>query len=222
MDTLHVPSSHRRARILELLREHGEVTVAEISAGLAVSGMTARRDLEELDRTGQLRRTHGGAVLRPVLEPADASMRPPLRVASAIVALIPSGATAFLDASPAGYGVAHALHSSSRSLTVLTNSLAVMRLLASSSSVRLVGMPGRLSWPGRAFVGADTDTMARNHFVDVAVLGVDEGEPDPLDACVKALVVEHASETIVIGGSLASCLAPVPVPAVACPVRVVA
>ena len=53
----------RRRAIAEALRSTGSVTVAEVEASFGVSPMTARRDLDELERRGVLRRTHGGAVL---------------------------------------------------------------------------------------------------------------------------------------------------------------
>jgi DeoR/GlpR family transcriptional regulator of sugar metabolism len=226
MDTLRAPSTQRRARILELLRENGEVTVSELSAGLAISGMTARRDLEQLARTGQVRRTHGGAVLRPMVEFDDTSGPRRLQAAEPVAAAIAVGATVFLDSSPAGCSVAHALGAAPRSMTVLTNSLTVMHVLAPASTVRLVGLPGRLSRRTRTFVGLETDAMVRHHFADLAILGVDEDEPDALNAHVKVLALEHASEAIVIGdgrcpAGLAECLAPLPAPDATCPVRLV-
>jgi DeoR/GlpR family transcriptional regulator of sugar metabolism len=53
----------RKKRILNMLVEQGRVTVVDISAELAVSEMTVRRDLAELETEGKLSRVHGGAVL---------------------------------------------------------------------------------------------------------------------------------------------------------------
>jgi DeoR/GlpR family transcriptional regulator of sugar metabolism len=53
----------RRREITEALRSNGAVTVAELETRFGVSPMTARRDLDELERRGLVRRTHGGAVL---------------------------------------------------------------------------------------------------------------------------------------------------------------
>jgi DeoR family transcriptional regulator of aga operon len=212
--------SRRRAHILELLHEHGAITVAELSARLDVSGMTARRDLEELARAGAVRRTHGGAVLRGGFEAEAPAPRPLLAGASRVATALPAGATVFLDSSAAGYSVAHALQASPRPLTAVTNALAVMQLLAPSPTIRLVGIPGRLSWPARSFVGADADAVAREHFVDTVVLGADVA--DALDARVKAAMLERAGEAVVLGAaSLAACLEPLRARAFACRVRVV-
>src|SRR6202140_5806059 len=54
----------RRHRILELLGEHGKVTVEALAARFATSAVTIRTDLAALEAGGALERTHGGALLR--------------------------------------------------------------------------------------------------------------------------------------------------------------
>ena len=53
----------RQNQILECLQENGHISIQEICEMFNISEMTARRDLNELDRQGLLRRTHGGARL---------------------------------------------------------------------------------------------------------------------------------------------------------------
>ena len=55
--------AERRRLIAERLRQHGSVSVSGLEAEFRISPMTARRDLDELERRGVARRTHGGAVL---------------------------------------------------------------------------------------------------------------------------------------------------------------
>jgi len=57
-----MPVELRQAHIVEQLRKAGFVSVAEIAAALAVSEMTIRRDLIDLETEGRLVRTHGGAI----------------------------------------------------------------------------------------------------------------------------------------------------------------
>ncbi len=55
--------AHERHKIiLELIAEHGAVTVAELCERLDISDMTVRRDFSILEHSGLLRRIHGGAV----------------------------------------------------------------------------------------------------------------------------------------------------------------
>jgi DeoR/GlpR family transcriptional regulator of sugar metabolism len=52
----------RQAMILKLVKEHGRVTVRELCDRFSVSVATVRADLDELERLGKIRRTHGGAL----------------------------------------------------------------------------------------------------------------------------------------------------------------
>jgi DeoR/GlpR family transcriptional regulator of sugar metabolism len=52
----------RQAAIVSEISRVGSVTVSDLAQQLAVSEMTVRRDLVELERDGRLIRTHGGAV----------------------------------------------------------------------------------------------------------------------------------------------------------------
>ena len=64
-------SEQRREQIRAMLIEAGAVTVGELQARFSVSPMTARRDLDELERRGFAKRTHGGAVLPSVAAPEN-------------------------------------------------------------------------------------------------------------------------------------------------------
>lgn len=55
----------RKQEIRNLLQEYGKVAVADLSKHLSHSKETIRRDLQELEDDGFLKRTHGGAVLAP-------------------------------------------------------------------------------------------------------------------------------------------------------------
>ena len=55
----------RQDRIVSALRSGGAASVRDLATSLQVSESTIRRDLDLLDRNGELTRTYGGAVLRP-------------------------------------------------------------------------------------------------------------------------------------------------------------
>src|SRR5438132_4646799 len=58
-------SQARRDLIVGAVADGGLATVSELALRLQVSESTIRRDLRELDRNGELRRTYGGAVPPP-------------------------------------------------------------------------------------------------------------------------------------------------------------
>ena len=56
--------AERQQRILEILREEFTIRSSNLSELLCVSEMTIRRDLDALEQSGLVERTHGGAVFR--------------------------------------------------------------------------------------------------------------------------------------------------------------
>jgi len=51
----------RRRRIQELLNQHGECNVEYLARECRVSTMTIRRDLQFMEESGKVLRSHGGA-----------------------------------------------------------------------------------------------------------------------------------------------------------------
>ena len=63
----------RHQEIIDIIKEKGKITVAEIKEKYGISDESARRDLRLLEQNGFCKRTHGGAIsLKQV------SVRPPV------------------------------------------------------------------------------------------------------------------------------------------------
>src|SRR5688572_16413702 len=90
----------RRELALALVAERGFVRVAELSRAFGVTTVTARADLDALERQGGIRRVHGGAVPatsvigadRPEREPSfeealEASVEPKRRIGEHVASL---------------------------------------------------------------------------------------------------------------------------------------
>jgi len=68
----------RQALILEQVREHGAVRVADLVTSLGVSDMTVRRDLSSCQERGLIEKVHGGAAAieaAPCSSPGSRSSR---------------------------------------------------------------------------------------------------------------------------------------------------
>lgn len=205
----------RRARIAELLRSRRSVTVAQLEGEFGISSMTVRRDLAELERQGIAHRTHGGAVLPDIaahedsftqrLEVAAGAKR---ALADAALERIADEETIFLDSSTTSYFVARRLlDQGSLGLTVITNSLPVMDLVASSgtSGIELIGVGGSLRRLTRSYVGPVAVAAVRAHFADRVFLSVKgvtaDGtltDADPLEAEVKRSMIGQATESVLL------------------------
>ena len=99
---LEPPLGSRHQAILGLLQRQGTVRTKALSSQLGVSEMTIRRDLDDLGRSGRVKRVHGGATL---LEPSvgqvesdQESMRRKQVVARAALGHFPRRGTVYLDA----------------------------------------------------------------------------------------------------------------------------
>ncbi len=85
-------SERRRNELLAHVRSRGSVSVDGLAALLKVSVSTVRRDLDEMDERGLLRRVHGGAVAveggpevaeTPMVERSIRNLDEKLRIAAA-------------------------------------------------------------------------------------------------------------------------------------------
>ena len=52
----------RQQRLLGILQQQRSAQLDELASTLGVSASTVRRDLEALEQTGEIKRTHGGAI----------------------------------------------------------------------------------------------------------------------------------------------------------------
>src|SRR3954453_14051025 len=132
-------SERRRARIVDLVRSHDFVRVADLGEMFGVSPGTVRGDLDVLAARGEGRGIRGGAI------PHDAPLQPPADdeeegIGRAAAALFRDGECAFLAAGPAG--LARAL--AGRRGVVVTNGLETARLL-SGGALEVVVAGGTLA-----------------------------------------------------------------------------
>lgn len=141
------PVEERRNRLLELVRAQGFAALPDLAEALKVSESTVRRDLEYLEESGTAKRTHGGVFYTgtsPKLPHFDerqpAQWDKKRAIASRAVELIENGDTVLLDGGTTTYEVARLLVG--RPLQVVTNSLPVANLFASSANTDLVLVGG--------------------------------------------------------------------------------
>ena len=137
----------RRDEILQLIEQHGFVSLQELVNKLGASESTVRRDLEYLDGIGQIRRTRGGAAytgesLTPFEERTSRETTEKEKIGKAVADLIQPGETILLDGGTTTLEVAR--HLAGKRLQVVTNSLPIANLLAQQSSVELILIGGYL------------------------------------------------------------------------------
>ncbi|MGG6313180.1 DeoR/GlpR family DNA-binding transcription regulator [Paenibacillus macerans] len=137
----------RYEKIMEVLLNHKEVTVAELSDKLGVTGKTIREDLAKLEEQGLLVRVHGGALLAqsdqygilPSREPLAKHAEEKADIARKALLHIREGDIIALDGGSTTLEIARRLEN--RPLTVVTNDVYIIGELAAKDQIRLV-VPG--------------------------------------------------------------------------------
>lgn len=212
-DTLIAFAPTRRERVAQIVRARRAVRVEDLRVELGVSLATIRRDLDELESAGALRRVHGGAVAtdeRPIetrfAEKEAEWSAQKRRIAARAMQLIEPAETLYLDSGSSVLELARLLDGRT-DLTVVTNSLPAIAELAAPGP-RVVVLGGELRPLSQAVVGPLSRLLLEQLYVDRAFMGtfglsLDAGltTSDPAEAYTKELVLGRARQVVLLADS---------------------
>ncbi|GJF15322.1 D-beta-D-heptose 1-phosphate adenosyltransferase [Mycolicibacterium cyprinidarum] len=206
----------RQQAIASLVMTQGRASVTELAQAYDVTTETVRRDLAVLDKSGIVRRVHGGAVPARALNLVEPGVgeRDVIRsdhkdaIAVAAAEFFPlSGATVLLDAGTTTMRIAAQIPSD-RPLVVVTNSVPIAARLATVASVSLQLLGGRVRGTTQAAVGDQALRVLNTLRVDIAFIGTNAlsvrhglSTPDSDEAAVKAAMVQAANYVVVAADS---------------------
>jgi DeoR/GlpR family transcriptional regulator of sugar metabolism len=167
----------RRQRVIDLVSERGYIALADLAKELQASESTVRRDLDFLDQQGFVKRTHGGAVFQgdggplPALEErSQRELDEKRQIAVAAAARIQDGDAILLDGGTTTLEVARLLVG--RRLQIVTNSLPIANLFASSRETDLVILGGYVYPKTGVALGPLTVRMMDDVHVQQTILSV--------------------------------------------------
>lgn len=212
----------RHERILTRLREHGTITVHAIADELAVTKETIRRDLDQLESEGALRRVHGGAVVNSASSRSETSWRERWEYHSAEKKAIAQAALEHMPPAESGSVVMDA-GTSTESLAdllaaevhhkgelsparyLITNAVPIARKLSDIASIDVEVLGGRMRSITGAVVGEHAvKTLARRQ-ADVAFIGTNGvsadfglSTPDAAEAEVKSALIRAARKVVLL------------------------
>ena len=201
----------RLARIRKVVETQGRVTVPDLSKQFDVSEVTIRRDLEELDAKGWVRRTHGGAVRvervpkePPMLQRIKEQVTEKQRIGEAAAKLIQNGETIFLGSGTTVLEVARNIPEN-LSLTVITNSLPVVNTLAERPNVEMIVIGGMLRHKELSMVGhvaehAIVEFRADRVFVGMRAIDIRHGFTNDYlpEVMTDRAILEIAPQIVVV------------------------
>jgi len=167
----------RRRRVLDLVSQKGFISLNDLARSIRVSESTLRRDLDYWDQQGALKRTHGGAIYvgdgsaLPALEERSASqVEEKKAIARTAVARMQDGDAILLDGGTTTLAVARLLVG--RRMQIVTNSLPIAQLFASSRETDLIILGGYVYPKTGVALGPLTIRMLPDIHVNQALLSV--------------------------------------------------
>lgn len=208
--------AQRQQRIIELLEQGGKGETAAMAQQLGVTELTIRRDIDQLDRQGIVRRVFGGAVLN-----AGRSFEPPFAVrlktnvdgkkaiAAAAAALISRGENISIDFGTKTYFLAAEMRRRHVQVLAAPTSLQVMEVLGNDADIRVISPGGELKPGELSLRGSAAEQFFRERRWDIAFVGVAGisaeanlmSDYDETDARLKASMVAAADRVVLLAES---------------------
>lgn len=196
----------RKISILNKIHTERKVSVSALAKKYDVSESTIRRDLTSLENSGFIKRTHGGAILQGAAnqeyfynQKKHTDLQEKTEIGHIAASLVHPGTTIFIGTSTSTYLMAQYL--TTPNLTVVTNSLDVISILAQRSGCNLIIIGGNYINSAHTIEGIiSLEQIARYHF-NQAFLGANGVDlafglstSSDIEANSKSAVMKNSSE----------------------------
>lgn len=207
-------TEERLDEILKILNIEGKVKVKDLSQKFNVTEDCIRKDLKQLEHTGSLKRTYGGAIqVRESSQIYDISEREKIDISTKNVIakkaldLIQDRETIFLDISTINILIAKTLVTSHKRIIVVTNMLEIANILSSSNNnITVVVAAGVLNKSLNGFIGSATNDFIKKYKFDKAFIGscgIDAFDKSITtfeieDGITKATIIQSSKKTFLV------------------------
>jgi DeoR family transcriptional regulator of aga operon len=208
--------AQRRNMVLAYLLQRGAASIQELADALGASPSTMRRDLEQLEEVGHLRRTHGGAVLssstHSTFEPetavaAQVSRAEKNAIGRAAAQQLSAGDSVIFDSGTTVLAAARFVAERRLALTAVTNDLGIGQVLAGSDNVRVVVLGGSVRRGSLTLIGEPGQSFIADIHADVAFIGTHSIAAGTLSdtsieiASIKRAMISAARRVILLADS---------------------
>lgn len=150
----------RQNEILDYLKEEHSASVSELASKFFISEATVRRDLDKLAKGGQIKRTHGGAVINdgsandsPFILRDSINSDAKNQIAQICAKYIKSGDTILLDSSSTALKVIPYIEDP-KGITVITNGIKTMAALCEKGVKNIYSCGGHVRENSYSLTGA--------------------------------------------------------------------
>lgn len=205
----------RRKKILERIKETGEVMVSALSKEFDVSEVTIRNDLEHLERKNLLIRARGGAIHsetnvgidQRLAEKNKIHTTEKMAIGKKAASLINDGDTIIIDSGSTTAEIVKNL-GNVRQLNVITNALNIANALMAHPAINVIIPGGYLRQNSMSLVGPLAEKNLRSFYVDKLFLSTDGFDtkhgiftPNIDEAHLNSMMIEIAKEVILVTDS---------------------
>ncbi|MEK6646341.1 MAG: DeoR/GlpR family DNA-binding transcription regulator [Candidatus Firestonebacteria bacterium] len=207
----------RRQKILTIVNNNGRVDVLELANEFKASVATIRTDLNYLAVNGDIKRTHGGAILLkrsnivekeiPVIEKENIAIEGKIKMAKAALEFIENKQSIFLDIGSTVYQFAKLL-SNKHGLSIITNSFRIANEVSRYSDKELIFIGGVFREKTQATSGPLAMKVLEEIYVHtffMSVSGIDFKNglttSHISEAEIKKKMIEKAQKVIVLADS---------------------
>ena len=165
----------RHLKILDLVNEKERISVQDLASCLKLSVVTIRKDLEELESEGLLRRQHGYAS-KPSPDAINSRMAfrylEKKKIAQKAVSLVKPTETIMIESGSTCALFAAEL-AAVNDVTIITNSTYIARSLGNASGAKVILLGGDYDTVAEVTTGPVTELCAREYYVDKLFVGID-------------------------------------------------
>lgn len=198
--------------MMEYIEANTSAQIHELAERFHVSEATVRRDLDDLDQQGALKRTHGGAIKvdrstayeSMYSEKIGQMLEEKHRIAEKSAQMVHPGDTVLIDSGTTTFFIAQAL-SHHENLTIITNDLYIAYQTPIHPSSTLIVTGGTRRQGRQELVGTVTENFIRDTHVDFAFIGVDgidltggATNANFAEVGVKRLMLEAATRSVIV------------------------
>jgi DeoR/GlpR family transcriptional regulator of sugar metabolism len=168
--------TERQNKILEVLAVSQKIEVASLADILEVSQVTVRKDLDQLEESGFIRREHGYALFGSI---DDVGRRMAIqydvkrRIAKAAAELVKDGETVMIESGSCCALFAEQLANTRKNITIVTNSVFIANHVRHAPYTRVILLGGEYQGGTQVTVGSVTRRSAQVFFSEKFVIGAD-------------------------------------------------
>lgn len=201
----------RHREILSIMSDGRKVAVNELAENLNVSQATIRQDLTSLEKSGFLRRVHGGAIID---ETDDISHRmginydEKLMIAKAAVQFVDEGETIYIESGSINALFAQEVVKERKTTTIITNNAFIARQIGKNADGRVILLGGIFQPESECLVGNLVRECLNKLNFAKAFIGVDGFSEktgftgrDMMRAEINSEVIQKSPQTFILTDS---------------------